>query len=57
MIHFRIFPDFLGPILSKCLLVKSRISACTQFALLDSTDLKSHSEASSVGYFTGLNYL
>ena len=57
MIHFRIFPDFLGPILSKCLLVKSRISACTQFALLDSTDLKSHSEASSVGYFTGLNFL
>lgn len=57
MIHLRIFLDFLGTILSKCLLIKSKISACTQFVLLDSTDLKSHSEASSVGYFTGLNFL
>lgn len=57
MIHLRIFLDFLGPIPYKCLLIKSRISACTQLALLDSTDLKSHSEVSSIGYFTGLNFL
>lgn len=56
MIHL-IFLDFLGPIPYKCLLIKSRISACTQLALLDSTDLKSHSEVSSIGYFTGLNFL